>query len=68
MENGDTSPVNDLVTRQYENLPYPPFSPLRISNEEKRYKLDIDTPVSFYPGHTLEKYNQYLHRGEENYR
>ena len=68
METGDTSTINDLVTKQYENLPYPEFSPLSISNEEKHYDAGMDAPVSINPSHTLEKHNHYLHGGNENFR
>ena len=65
---GDTSTMNDLVTRQYENLPYPEFSPLNISNEERHYNVGMDSPASIFPAHTLEKHNHYLHRGNQNFR
>ena len=67
MENGDTSTFNDLVTKQYENLPYPGFSRLEISKEEKHYKKNIETPFAISFAHTLEKHNHYLHRGDESF-
>ena len=68
VETGDTSTMNDLVTKQYENLPYPEFSPLNISNEERHYSVGMDDPASIFPTHTLEKHNHYLHRGNQNFR
>ena len=34
-ENGDTISRSDVVTMQYENLPYPPINEERLLNEEK---------------------------------
>ena len=55
MQNGDTLAIDDLIAKQYENLPYPEFSPLNISNEERHYKKDINTPANIFPMHTLER-------------
>ena len=68
METGDTSTMNDLVTKQYENLPYPEFSPMNISNEERHYSVGMDSPASIFPTHTLEKHNHYLHQGNQSFR
>ena len=34
LDNGDTLSGNDLVIRQYENLPFPPFGEDRIVEEK----------------------------------
>ena len=67
-KNGDTITENDLVTRQYENLPYPEVSEKEISQEEQYYKNDDDTLMALFPGNTLETINHYLHQGSENFR
>ena len=67
MQNGDTLAIDDLISRQYENLPYPEISPMEISNEKKHYEENTETPYSIAPAHTLEKHNHYLHRGNENF-
>ena len=36
-DQGDTLSSNDLVTRQYENLPYPPFTEADMLREEIWY-------------------------------
>ena len=66
--NGDTFTTNDSVRTQYENLPYPQFTPMNISNEESYYKKDIQVPISIHSPHTLEKHNHYLHGGNQNFR
>ena len=68
MKNGDTLTGNDLVTRQYENLPYPEFSEKEMLEEEEYYKQDDQPLLATYATHTLEKNNHYLHRGDENFR
>lgn len=68
MEMGDTYTRYDFVRTHYENLPYPEFSPLNVSNEEAYYRLDMETPAVILQRHTLEKHNHYLHRGDENFR
>ena len=68
MQNVDTSAINALVVRQYETLPYPEVSNMHISNEQKHYKEDPETPYGIVHAHTLEKHNHYLHRGNEHFR
>ena len=55
-----------MVTKQYENLPYPPFSEKELQEEEHYYKNDHDTLRVFAESHTLEKTNHYLYKGNEN--
>ena len=69
METGDTSTINDLVTKQYEDLPYPEFSSLNMLNEERHYNVSTESdPSVIFPTDTLEKHNHYLHRGNQNFR
>ena len=68
IENGDTVISNDLVTIQYENLPYPEFSEKELINEERHYKEDDQTLKEIFHAYTLEKSNHYMHRGNENFR
>ena len=67
MEKGDTTTANDLVTKQYENLPYPEFSLLNMLNEERHYNGGMDSPAGIFSTHTLEKHNHYWHRGNQNF-
>ena len=68
-ETGDTSTINDLVTKQYEDLPYPEFSSLNMLNEERHYNVSTESdPSVIFPTDTLEKHNHYLHRGNQNFR
>ena len=64
---GDTLSSSDLVSRQYENLPYPPFTKADMLREEIWYKHETSTNVSF-SSIRLEKVNHFLHKGEENFR
>ena len=68
IKHGDTLTGNDLVTRQYESLPYPRVSEKDISEEEEYYKNDAETLMVIFPTNTLENINHYLHRGNENFR
>ena len=68
LDNGDTVTSNDLVTKQYENLPYPEVSEMELINEERHYKDNKINPIEVFPSHTLEVNNHYLHRGKENFR
>ena len=67
LDQGDTLSSNDLVTRQYENLPYPPFTEADMLREEIWYKNETATYFAF-PSIRLEKVNHFLHKGEENFR
>ena len=67
-ENYDISTVNDLVTNQYEKLPYPEFSPSNILEETRYYDPDIGVPAAISNSHTLEKHNHYMHGGNERFR
>ena len=57
-----------MVTKQYENLPYPPFSEEELREEQHWYKDDHETLKVAHESHTLEKTNHYLHKGNENFR
>ena len=67
---GDTATENDVVKKQYENLPYPPFGENEINEEEQWYKDNKGTVkvASLKAGNTLEQANHYLHQGSENFR
>ena len=65
---GDTITRNDLVARQYKNLPYPLVSEHDISLEEQYYKNNEEASLIINPSITLENVNHYLHRGSENFR
>ena len=67
MDDGDTLAQNDLVTMQYENLPYPPVTQNELLNEEKWYENDKETLRWTAKSHALEKSNHYLHKGNENF-
>ena len=66
-ENGDTLTASDLVTRQYENLPYPQVKEADLLKEEDYYKRDNPTISSIFPTHILQKLNHFLYRGEQNF-
>ena len=61
-----TSHGSDPVTEQYQSLPYPPVSEVKLNDEEQYYKGNT-LPKSFFPHHALENINHYLHRGKENF-
>ena len=65
---GDTITSNDLVTRHYENLPYPEVTEEELLREEVYYKDETEEPLVLFPSHLLEKRNQYLYQGNENFR
>ena len=65
---GDTITSNDLVTRHYENLPYPEVTEEELLREEIYYKHGPEEPLVLFPSHLLEKRNQYLYQGNENFR
>ena len=67
MNDGDTLAANDLVTKQYENLPYPPVTQKELLEEEEWYEDDKETLRWTAPSHTLQKSNHYLHKGNENF-
>ena len=67
MENGDTLAENDLVTKQYEKLPYPPVTKNELLREEEWYKKDKETLIITAKISTLPKSNHYLHKGNENF-
>ena len=68
IKHGDSTKVNDLVREQYEKLPYPGVSQKYISEEEEYYKNNGETVKHMSPTDTLENFNHYLHRGNENFR
>ena len=68
LDYGDTITANDLVTRQYENLPYPEVNENELLKEEEYYRKEHDNPLLVYPSHLLEKVNYYLYQGNENFR
>ena len=67
MENGDTLAETDLVTKQYENLPYPLVTKNELLLEEEWYKNDKETLRITSKSNTLPKSNHYLHKGNENF-
>ena len=67
-DNGDTITFNDLVTRHYENLPYPEVTEKELLREEVYYKHGAEKPLVLSPSHLLENRNQYLYQGNENFR
>ena len=66
-ENYDISTVNDLVTNQYEKLPYPRVTEKYLKNEEEFYKTNKE-PIQISPVVRLEKLNHYLYQGGESFR
>ena len=66
-ENGDTLTSSDLVTRHYENLPYPEVKDSKLIEEEDYYKRGENAPAYIYPTHTLPKLNHFLYQGEQNF-
>lgn len=67
MDLGDTLASKDVVTKQYENLPYPPFTEYELKAEEKWYKNDKEMSNFIAKSLTLQKINHYLHRGNEDF-
>jgi len=67
-ESGDATTSRDLVTMQYESLPYPPVPEKDLLEEENWYKNGKETPMLIVESHTLEKTNHYLHQGKQNFR
>ena len=66
---GDTIPQNDLVTRQYEALPYPPVTNADIAEEEEFYRNNQQSNPMITSHHlTLENLNHFLFGGNENFR
>ena len=64
---GEILSGNDVVTGQYENLPYPPFSEERIVQEEEWYKNET-TNLILFPNIRMEILNHFLHSGKETFR
>ena len=64
---GDTVTTNDLVSIQYETLPYPTFDDEKMAYEKGHYKNNEETPAIIFQDETLEKINHYLYRGSENF-
>ena len=56
---GDTSIFNDVVTKQYESLPYPSFNITYLTRDKEHYRND-DSLSTIAPSATLENYNHYL--------
>ena len=65
--NGDTLTAHDLVTRQYEKLPYPEVKEEELVHEEDYYKRVERAPLKIHPSHTLEKLNHFFYRGKQNF-
>ena len=59
MKNEDTLATNDLVTNQYENLPYPPVTENELLLEEEWYEDDKETLRLTATSHILQKSNHY---------
>ena len=68
LEHGDTITSNDLVIKQYENLPYPEVNENELLNEKMYYKNEHEKPLQIYPSTLLEQMNHYLYQGKENFR
>ena len=64
---GDTTKEKDLVTKQYENLPYPEVSEDEMLLEEAYFKKGNTGPLVLFSGLTLETMNHYLFQGGENF-
>ena len=67
-QHGDTLTKSDLVTRQYESLPYPRISEQHIKDEENYYKNPDETMMIWTPSNNLENINHYLHQGDQSFR
>ena len=63
---GDTTTENDVVQKQYENLPYPGLSEKFLSHEEEWYTTN-KSPLYIYPSDRLQKLNHYLYQGNESF-
>ena len=66
--NGETLTSEDLVTRQYNNLPYPYIKEENLLYEVDYYKKDGADPLAIYQTQTLEMHNHYFHRGYSHFR
>ena len=67
-EYGDTITSNDLVTKQYEALPYPEFNEDDILSEKRYYNLEHKKPMYVFSSIMLEMINHYLFQGNEDFR
>ena len=64
----DTMTSNDFVSRHHEYVPYPEVTEEELVREEVYYKHGPEEPLVLFPSHLLEKRNQYLYQGYENFR
>ena len=67
-EFGDTTTPSDLVTKQYEALPYPEVKDIQILTEKNYYEKEHKKPFMIIPTTQLEHMNHYLYEGNENFR
>ena len=68
LEFGDTLTPNDLVTKQYEALPYPNVNDMQILAEKAYYEKEHKWPYGICPQTQLDHMNHYLYQGNENFR
>ena len=66
-EDGATLTDQDLVTRQYEKLPYPEVKEEELLYEKNYYNTVEGVPLNIYASHILEKLNHFFYRGEQNF-
>ena len=68
VEYGDTITTNDLVTKQYESLPYPEVKEGALSWERNHYSVEGKKPLLVFSSIMLEQMNHYLFEGSEDFR
>ena len=68
MENGDTLTSNDLVTKQYEALPYPEVNEDELLREQGYYNVVKNKPLNVFSGIMFEQMNHHLFQGKEDFR
>ena len=68
LEYGDTITASDLVTKQYENLPYPEVNENELLNEKMYFRKQREKPSQYYQATLLEQMNHYLYQGKESFR
>ena len=68
VEYGDTITTNDLVTKQYESLPYPEVKEETLLWEKNHYSVEGKKPLLVFSSIMLEQMNHYLFEGNEDFR
>ena len=65
---GETVTAEDLVTRHYNELPYPYIKVEELLIEADYYKTNGVDPLAVHPSQLLEMHNHYFYRGYQHFR